>query len=172
MTLVDAPSGTPTDDSLDGTAEADRPAEARGSGEKKGSLLPVIRVIPEEAYDNPTWRGLLYFGRDLVIYVACLVGLALTNNPLFLLPLFVLIGLTLLPALPIVLTMTERHTGVAEGTAAGLIWMTGNLGGLVVAGATGLLVDRPAAAFGLCAVATMVGVPLVLRLRREPVAVG
>ena len=101
MTLVDAPSGTPTDDSLDGTAEADRPAEARGSageaggsGEKKGSLLPVIRVIPEEAYDNPTWRGLLYFGRDLVIYVACLVGLALTNNPLFLLPLFVLIGLT------------------------------------------------------------------------------
>ncbi|WP_342801398.1 MFS transporter [Nocardia sp. No.11] len=85
---------------------------------------------------------------------------------------FVLIGLTLLPALPIVLTMTERHTGVAEGTAAGLIWMTGNLGGLVVAGATGLLVDRPAAAFGLCAVATMVGVPLVLRLRREPVAVG
>ncbi|WP_316575520.1 MFS transporter [Nocardia canadensis] len=85
---------------------------------------------------------------------------------------FVLIGLTLLPALPIVLTMTERHTGVAEGTAAGLIWMTGNFGGLVVAGATGLLVDRPAAAFGLCAVATMVGVPLVLRLRREPVAVG
>ncbi|MEV6213536.1 MFS transporter [Nocardia sp. NPDC051833] len=85
---------------------------------------------------------------------------------------FVLIGLTLLPALPIVLTMTERHTGVAEGTAAGLIWMTGNLGGLVVAGATGLLVDRPALAFGLCAVATILGVPLVRRLRREPVPVG
>ncbi|MGS2805476.1 MFS transporter [Nocardia sp. MW-W600-9] len=85
---------------------------------------------------------------------------------------FVLIGLTLLPALPIVLTMTERHTGVAEGTAAGLIWMTGNLGGLVVAGATGLLVDRPALAFGLCAAATLLGVPLVVRLRRDPVPVG
>lgn len=85
---------------------------------------------------------------------------------------FVLIGLTLLPALPIVLAMTERHTGAAEGTAAGLIWMTGNLGGLVVAGATGLLVDRPAAAFGLCALATILGVPLVHRLRRDTVPAG
>ncbi|MFD6392914.1 MFS transporter [Nocardia sp. NPDC060259] len=85
---------------------------------------------------------------------------------------FVLIGLTLLPALPIVLTMAERHTGAAEGTAAGLIWMTGNLGGLVVAGATGLLVDRPALAFGLCAATTILGVPLTMRLRRTPVQVG
>ncbi|MFE7721719.1 MFS transporter [Nocardia rhizosphaerihabitans] len=85
---------------------------------------------------------------------------------------FVLIGLTLLPALPIVLTMAERHTGAAEGTAAGLIWMTGNLGGLVVAGATGLLVDRPALAFGLCAATTILGVPLTMRLRSTPVQVG
>ena len=80
---------------------------------------------------------------------------------------FVLIGLTLLPALPIVLSMAERHTGAAEGTAAGLIWMTGNLGGLVVAGLTGLLVDQPALAFTLCATATILGVPLTLRLRRD-----
>lgn len=85
---------------------------------------------------------------------------------------FVLIGLTLLPALPIVLAMAERHTGTAEGTAAGLIWMSGNLGGLVVAGVTGLLVDRPALAFGLCGAATILGVPLVLRLRPDPVPVG
>ncbi|MFE3544907.1 MFS transporter [Nocardia sp. NPDC059177] len=85
---------------------------------------------------------------------------------------FVLIGLTLLPALPIVLAMAERHTGAAEGTAAGLIWMTGNLGGLLVAGSTGLLVDHPALAFGLCAATTFLGVPLVLRLRREPLPVS
>lgn len=78
---------------------------------------------------------------------------------------FVLIGLTLLPALPVVLTMAERHTGAAEGTAAGLIWMTGNLGGLVVAGVTGLLVDSPGAAFALCAGSTLLGVPLAARLR-------
>ncbi|WP_280340943.1 MFS transporter [Nocardia neocaledoniensis] len=82
---------------------------------------------------------------------------------------FVLIGLTLLPALPIVLAMAERHTGTAEGTAAGLIWMSGNLGGLVVAGATGLLVDLPALAFGLCGAATLLGVPMVRLLRPEPV---
>lgn len=81
---------------------------------------------------------------------------------------FVLIGLTLLPALPIVLAMAERHTGTAEGTAAGLIWMTGNLGGLVVAGLTGLLVDQPALAFTVCAITTILGVPLALRLRRDP----
>lgn len=85
------------------------------------------------------------------------------------LPAFVLIGLTLLPALPIVLAMAERHTGVAEGTAAGLIWMTGNLGGLVVAGLTGLLVDHPPLAFALCATTTILGVPLALRLRRDSV---
>jgi predicted MFS family arabinose efflux permease len=85
---------------------------------------------------------------------------------------FVLIGLTLLPALPIVLAMAERHTGTAEGTAAGLIWMAGNLGGLVVAGVTGLLVDRPALAFGICGAATILGVPLVLRLRPDPVPVS
>ncbi|MEV6364255.1 MFS transporter [Nocardia asteroides] len=85
---------------------------------------------------------------------------------------FVLIGLTLLPALPIVLTMTERHTGAAEGTAAGLIWLTGNLGGLVVAGAVGALVDRPALAFGLCGLATMLGVALVRRLRPAQIPVG
>ncbi len=61
--------------------------------------------------------------------------------------------------------MAERHTGAAEGTAAGLIWMTGNLGGLVVAGLTGLLVDRPALAFALCAATTILGVTLALRLR-------
>ncbi|MDX2974724.1 MFS transporter, partial [Kribbella solani] len=58
-----------------------------------------------------------------------------------------LIGLLLLPALPIVLELVERRTGEAEGTAAGLIWMSGNLGGLLVATAVGLLVHHPTAAF-------------------------
>lgn len=78
---------------------------------------------------------------------------------------FVLIGLTLLPALPIVLAMAERHTGTADGTAAGLIWMTGNLGGLVVAGLTGVFVDHPALAFGFCATTTVLGALLASRLR-------
>ncbi|TCC46048.1 MFS transporter [Kribbella capetownensis] len=80
-----------------------------------------------------------------------------------------LIGLLLLPALPIVLELVERRTGEAEGTAAGLIWMSGNLGGLLVATAVGLLVDHPTAAFLLMAVIPLIAVPGARALRR-PIA--
>jgi predicted MFS family arabinose efflux permease len=78
-----------------------------------------------------------------------------------------LIGFLLIPALPVVLELTERRTGEAEGTAAGLVWMAGNLGGLVVATVVGLLVHRPAPAFWLLAALALAGTPLGLRLRRD-----
>lgn len=80
-----------------------------------------------------------------------------------------LIGLLLLPALPIVLELVERRTGQAEGTAAGLIWMAGNLGGLIVAVIVGLLVDHPMAAFLVMAVIALIAVPGARSLRR-PIA--
>ncbi|HEY3511759.1 MULTISPECIES: MFS transporter [Kribbella] len=80
-----------------------------------------------------------------------------------------LIGLLLLPALPIVLELVERRTGEAEGTAAGLIWMAGNLGGLVVAVVVGLLVHHPAAAFLVMAAIAVIAVPGARSLRR-PIA--
>ncbi|HEY3557124.1 MAG TPA: MFS transporter [Kribbella sp.] len=80
-----------------------------------------------------------------------------------------LIGLLLLPALPIVLELVERRTGEAEGTAAGLIWMAGNLGGLVVAVVVGLLVDHPAGAFFVMAAIALIAVPGARALRR-PIA--
>jgi len=80
-----------------------------------------------------------------------------------------LIGLLLLPALPIVLELVERRTGEAEGTAAGLIWMAGNLGGLLVAVVVGLLVDHPFAAFLVMAVIALIAVPGARALRR-PIA--
>ena len=80
-----------------------------------------------------------------------------------------LIGLLLLPALPIVLEIVERRTGEAEGTAAGLIWMAGNLGGLLVAVVVGLLVDRPTAAFLVMAAIALIAVPGAHALRR-PIA--
>ena len=79
------------------------------------------------------------------------------------------IGLLLLPALPIVLELVERRTGEAEGTAAGLIWMAGNLGGLVVAVAVGLLVDHPFAAFLVMATIALIAVPGARSLHR-PIA--
>jgi hypothetical protein len=53
-----------------------------------------------------------------------------------------LIGFGLLPALPIVLELTERRGSGTEGTAAGLIWLTGNLGGVVLAAVVGVLADE------------------------------
>lgn len=52
------------------------------------NLLPVIRAIPEARYDNPTWKGLAYFGRDLLVYGLVLWGLASTDDPLLLIPLW------------------------------------------------------------------------------------
>ena len=79
------------------------------------------------------------------------------------------IGFLLLPALPIVLELVERRTGEAEGTGAGLIWMAGNLGGLVVATVVGLLVDHPLAAFLVMAAVALIAVPGARALRR-PIA--
>lgn len=76
-----------------------------------------------------------------------------------------LIGLVLLPALPVVLGLVERRTGEAEGTAAGLVWLTGQLGGVIMATLVGLLVDRPAPAFLLMAVAALAAVPVAATLQ-------
>lgn len=46
-----------------------------------GSLKPVLAVIPAAAYDNPTWRGLLYLARDAAVYLAAVVGIVVVDNP-------------------------------------------------------------------------------------------
>ena len=43
-------------------------------------LKPVIDVLPASVYDNPTWRGLAYFFRDVGMYVTLLVVLVLVSN--------------------------------------------------------------------------------------------
>ena len=57
---------------------------------EKGSLKPVLDVIPAEAYDNPTWKGLAYFSRDLVMYGLIIAGLIFLNNPFAVIALWVL----------------------------------------------------------------------------------
>ena len=66
---------------------------------------------------------------------------------------------TLIGALPIVLALSERHAPDAESTAAGLIWMAGNVGGVVIATTIGLLVTNPATAFLALAGATVLAIP-------------
>ena len=56
-------------------------------------LRDVIAGIPKSCYDNPTWKGLWYFFRDLSMYAAMVMLLLSTDNFLYLVPLWVLSGL-------------------------------------------------------------------------------
>jgi predicted MFS family arabinose efflux permease len=77
----------------------------------------------------------------------------------------VAMGVMLLPALPVILTATERLAGSAAGTAGAIVWMAGNLGGLVVALLVQVLVHDPLAAFIAMAVVSLLGLPLAARLK-------
>lgn len=78
-----------------GSPAAGSPAPDGATRDKPGSLLPVLRIIPESAYDNPTWKGLAYFGRDAVVYLAALAGLFLFDNPFAVVALWVLMAVVI-----------------------------------------------------------------------------
>ncbi|HEX4698822.1 MAG TPA: MFS transporter [Actinomycetes bacterium] len=69
--------------------------------------------------------------------------------------------LAMLTALPWLLALCERNARDAVASATALLWLAGNLGGLVIAGVLGLLLDHPGAAFGLLALVALAGLPLV-----------
>jgi predicted MFS family arabinose efflux permease len=78
----------------------------------------------------------------------------------------VVMGVFLLPALPVILTLAERLAGPAAGTAGAIVWLAGNLGGLVVALIVQALVHEPLAAFLALAVVIAAGLPLAGRMGR------
>jgi len=77
----------------------------------------------------------------------------------------VVIGLFLLPALPVILAATERIAGAAAGSAGAIVWMAGNLGGLAIALLVQALVHHPMAAFAAMGAVSLLGLPLAARLR-------
>jgi predicted MFS family arabinose efflux permease len=100
-----------------------------------------------------------------VVLVGCLgsVALALLPGVAARAVVMVAIGVAMLPALPVVLTLAERLAGAAAGTAGAIIWLAGNLGGLVVALIVQALVHEPLAAFVALAVVVTFGLPLAGR---------
>lgn len=84
------------------------------------------------------------------------------------------IGAVVLPALPVLLELAERSAGSAGGSAAALLWLAGNLGGIALALPVGALVHHAGPAFGLLALAAAVGVPFARRLDvpTRPLALG
>lgn len=76
----------------------------------------------------------------------------------------VVMGAVLLPALPVVLTEVGLLAGAAAGTAGAIVWLAGNLGGLVVALLVQVLVHAPTAAFLALAAVALLGLPAARRL--------
>ncbi len=72
-------------------------------------------------------------------------------------------GLALLPALPVIISLAERLAGRAAGTAGAIVWMAGNLGGLVVALLVQALVHHATAAFLVMAAVSLAGLPFAAR---------
>lgn len=73
-------------------------------------------------------------------------------------------GALLLPALPVILTLAERLAGPAAGTAGAIVWLAGNLGGLVVALVVQALVHEPLPAFIALAATMAIGLPFTARM--------
>lgn len=72
-------------------------------------------------------------------------------------------GLALLPALPVIISLAERLAGRAAGTAGAIVWMAGNLGGLVVALIVQAMVHHQTAAFLTMAAVMLAGLPFATR---------
>ena len=73
----------------------------------------------------------------------------------------VLAVLALLTALPWLLSLCERRADDSVASATALLWLAGNLGGLLVAVVVGGLVDYPTVAFLLLAAVALSAFPLV-----------
>jgi hypothetical protein len=63
-----------------------------------------------------------------------------------------------------VLTSSERLAGPLAGTAGAVVWLAGNLGGLVVALLVQSLAHHPTVAFLAMGAVALIGLPLALRL--------
>lgn len=147
--------------------------EPAGVSSASAGILLIVNVVVGVAGCAvvPVWaarrrREASTLGVAVLATAVCCVLLATAPGLAVGFVAFTVIGFLLLPALPIVLELSERRKG-GEGTAAGLIWLSGNAGGLVVAGVVGALVDHPGTAFAVLAVLMILPLPLVRGLARS-----
>jgi cyanate permease len=115
------------------------------------ALLPPL-IVRREA--TPAFlRVVVVLGAAGCVALAVLPRVAVAIVVVFVL------GGALLTALPLLLEIVERRAGASGATGAALLWMAGNLGGLVVALIVQGLLGHPALAFLAMAVALVVGLP-------------
>ena len=56
------------------------------------TLLDVIKIIPEDCYDNPTFKGMSYVVRSFALYFAVIAALLSTNTWWLVVPLILVAG--------------------------------------------------------------------------------
>jgi predicted MFS family arabinose efflux permease len=128
-----------------------------GTGVLGGMLLPA-RIMRRE-------RGWGALGLTVLVTVSACLVLAAAPGLVTGLVMSALIGLVLLTALPVILTLVEQRAGDAGATATGLVWLAGNAGGIAAALLVQASLARPGLAFVLLAAVMLVGLPLLLRAR-------
>jgi cyanate permease len=119
-------------------------------------------VLPPIATRRGAERSVLL--ASLVVTAAGAALLAVVHAPIGIGIVLAAMGLLLLATLPVVLEVTERRAGPASGTAAALLWMAGNAGGLVVTVVLAPLLKHPAAGFLVLAAVALAGLPILGRL--------
>jgi predicted MFS family arabinose efflux permease len=120
------------------------------------SVLPPI--VARRQAERPYLQGAVFIAAAACVLLGVLSGLALLAAVL------VVLGFVLLPALPVILTRAEQMAGAHAGTAGAIVWMAGNLGGLVVALIVQALVHHPLLAFLAMAAVVLAGLPIAARL--------
>ena len=59
------------------------------------TLAEVVRRLPAECYENPTWKGLAWFARDVALYAALVTALVTFDSLWLLVPLWIVTGLAI-----------------------------------------------------------------------------
>ena len=145
--------------------------EPYGIGETGAGVLLLVMVVAGVVGSAlvPPWAA--KHGREKQVLLASLAVtalgcalLAVVHAAFGIGVVLAAMGFLLLATLPIVLEVTEQRAGALSGTAAALLWMAGNAGGLVVTGLVAPLLDHPVAAFLLLAVLVLPGVPVLRSL--------
>jgi predicted MFS family arabinose efflux permease len=146
-------------------------SEAAAGGLLVGMVVAGVigcAVVPGAVFRRRGERAYM-LGAVTVAFLGCVALAAVSSLPGRAAVLAVM-GATLLPALPVVLTDVGLLAGAAAGTAGAIVWLAGNLGGLVVALLVQVLVHEQLAAFLALAAVALCGLPAALRLGRAPAA--
>jgi predicted MFS family arabinose efflux permease len=140
-------------------------SETQAGGLLVGMVLAGVvgcAIVPPIVARRQAERSFLQ-GTVLVAAAGCVL-LGVLSGLALLAVVLVVLGFVLLPALPVILTRAEQMAGAHAGTAGAIVWMAGNLGGLVVALLVQGLVHHPLPAFLAMAVVVLAGLPIAARL--------